>query len=296
MNAETNQDIPGAFDCLPYICENDAVLVNIRAETMDQVKSVRLGIVGPVSKLPRVENAAPWALFGDINGIFNGVVLKPGSYNMTAEPFSETYAQGKAGEIMSMQFQVPSIENGNPDELPNEPSTTPSAVPSFNPSDSPSLKPSDVPSTFPSGNPSYSPTPEPIDILLRWGFCSGRECQFYIQNIHPSDEYIITSMTIDWPQSPSTGRLPDLRQVRQGSVRLWKKEKGTTPAPAYEISSDQWQTGTTDERLLSFGGQEKEYLVRFDKNANLDTNVSLYTIQVALQNLSEPSKQITVVL
>jgi hypothetical protein len=74
------------------------------------------------------------------------------------------------------------------------------------------------------------------------------------------------------------------------------KGKGTTLAPAYAISSDQWQSGTTNERLLPVSGQEKEYQIQFDKNANLDTNVALYTIQVTLQNLTEPSKIITVVL
>mmetsp|Transcript_4649 Transcript_4649/g.8558 ORF Transcript_4649/g.8558 Transcript_4649/m.8558 type:complete len:153 (-) Transcript_4649:82-540(-) len=109
----------------------------------------------------------------------------------------------------------------------NGPSTKPSRAPSSNPSNSPSLRPSAVPSTFPSENPSYSLTPEPIDIVLRWIYCSGPECRCYVQNVHPSDEYIITSMTIDWPQSPSTGNLPDLRQVRKGSVRLCvEKGKG----------------------------------------------------------------------
>jgi hypothetical protein len=74
------------------------------------------------------------------------------------------------------------------------------------------------------------------------------------------------------------------------------KGKGTTLAPAYVILSDQWQSGTTNERLLLVSGQEKEYQIQFDKNANLDTNVALYTIQVTLQNLTKPSKIITVIL
>jgi hypothetical protein len=168
VDAVTNEDIPGAFDCLPYICNNDVVLVNIRAETIGHVKSVRLSLVGPVSVQPprRVENVAPWSLFGDVNGDFNRAVLQPGKYTISAEPFSEMNAQGKAGEIMSLQFQVPPSEVGAPEEQ-NGPSTKPSRAPSLNPSNSPSLRPSSaVPSTFPSGNPSYSPTPEPIDIVL----------------------------------------------------------------------------------------------------------------------------------
>jgi len=117
VDAVTNEDIPGAFDCLPYLCENDAVLVNIRAETIGHVKSVGLSLVGPVSvRQQRVENVAPWSLFGDVNGDFNRAVLQPGKYSISAEPFSEMNAQGKAGEIMSLQFQVPPNEVGAPEE------------------------------------------------------------------------------------------------------------------------------------------------------------------------------------
>jgi hypothetical protein len=100
-----------------------------------------------------VENAAPWSLFGDIDGDFYGVVLKPGQYNITAEPFSEINAGGLPGYKMTMQFEIP--------EPSSQPSSTPSREPSLTPSRIPSGAPSFLPSANPSNADSDSPSSQP---------------------------------------------------------------------------------------------------------------------------------------
>jgi hypothetical protein len=159
VDAITDEDIPGAFDCSP-VCTNDAKLLNIRAETMDGVQSVRFSMVGPITQDPRVENAAPWALFRDNSGDFEGVVLKPGEYTVTAEPFSESGALGVSGPIESMTFSIADPSDEAPSSTPShEPFSMPSLLPSFslNPSTTPSDAPSSVPSMGPSQQPSLPP-------------------------------------------------------------------------------------------------------------------------------------------
>ncbi len=155
VNAVTNEDIPGAFDCFPYLCENEAVLVNICAKTIGHVKSVWLGLTGPVTEQPRVENVAPYALFGDFNGNFNGVVLKPGKYNMTAEPFSQIDAGGTSGPEVTVQFNIA--------EPSPQPSTTTSIEPSLEASGISTYVPSLLPSSNPSEADSSSPSSQPTE-------------------------------------------------------------------------------------------------------------------------------------
>jgi len=157
VDAISDHDMPNMFDCAQYVCENDAKLLNVRAATTDGVKSMRFSLDGPVIQVPRVENAAPWSLFGDNNGDFVGVVLKPGAYTMTAEPFGLLNAAGEPGPVVSLEFMI-----AGPSQEPSSiPSVQPSSNPSLLPSDSPRLWPSNQPSGISSNSPSTGPSYEP---------------------------------------------------------------------------------------------------------------------------------------
>lgn len=78
-----------------------------RTLTSSEVGSVKL-----VSTLEsRVENVAPWALFGDSNGDFAGRSLIPGNYTITATPYSADNAAGTVGAELSVSFTVTDIES-----------------------------------------------------------------------------------------------------------------------------------------------------------------------------------------
>lgn len=103
VDAVTNQDIKGLLDCFQNACLGSATLFNVRASTIGNVGSVRLPCEGPISKT-HMENVAPYALFGDSGGNYNGVTFPPGAYTITAQAFSEPLGQGEASEPFSISF------------------------------------------------------------------------------------------------------------------------------------------------------------------------------------------------
>jgi len=105
IDAETNQDIAGGLYCDPFACTGSATLMDIRAETTGPVQSVRLTIDGPVQDT-KIENTPVWSLFGNDGGAYNGHVLPPGSYTVTAQPFSGTQASGIAGPVKTVDFMI----------------------------------------------------------------------------------------------------------------------------------------------------------------------------------------------
>jgi hypothetical protein len=73
-----------------------------RVLTSGAVESVKF--VSPLES--RVENVAPWALFGDTNGDFAGRSLVPGSYQITAIPYNAGNAAGTVGAELTVSFTV----------------------------------------------------------------------------------------------------------------------------------------------------------------------------------------------
>ena len=57
----------------------------------------------------QVENLAPYALFGDVNGDVNGWVPTRGEYTLRITPYSERNGQGRAGRTTVSTFTVSSI-------------------------------------------------------------------------------------------------------------------------------------------------------------------------------------------
>jgi hypothetical protein len=103
VDAQTNQDISTLDGCNG--CVEASTLIDIRAEPFDAVGSVELTLKGPVTN-SRVENNAPYALFGDVNGDYSGMILSPGSYTVTAQAFSLADMGGVAGPIKSVSFSI----------------------------------------------------------------------------------------------------------------------------------------------------------------------------------------------
>jgi uncharacterized protein YjdB len=107
INAGTNTDILTLTDGL-QVSQNQVkgLSLNIRANTNPSVVgSVFISIAGPVNRTI-TENVAPYALFGDKNGDYNGKNLPSGSYILTATPYSQSNRKGTAGATTTIQFSI----------------------------------------------------------------------------------------------------------------------------------------------------------------------------------------------
>ena len=141
VDADTNADIPGAFDCTPNACLGSAEFFSIRAVTVGSVGSVILTMKGPIEK-KQLEGVEPWALFGDIAGDFMGSPLQEGDYVVTAQAFSEADGKGEASEVFSVSFST----------FPNVPTVT-----SVDPAPAPILPPTILPTPAPTTLPPVLP-------------------------------------------------------------------------------------------------------------------------------------------
>ena len=93
VDAETDTRIKEVTFQSLYFSETTEI--NIEAETVGDVGSVKFELVGPVS-LTRTENRSPWALFGDRDGDFRPFTLYPGRYTLKATPYRMVGAEGEA--------------------------------------------------------------------------------------------------------------------------------------------------------------------------------------------------------
>lgn len=104
VNADTDTDIMTInngtvinFAALP------TANVNIRANTNPAtVGSVRMTL----DALTRIENAAPYAIYGDDSGNYKGETLTNCTHTMTARPYNGANATGTAGTQLSVNFTV----------------------------------------------------------------------------------------------------------------------------------------------------------------------------------------------
>jgi hypothetical protein len=85
--------------------------INIRAITdpNDAVGSCVFILVGP-SNYTRTETAAPYALFGDTAGNYNGwssqVAYNTGSYQLSCTPYQGSGGAGVPGRALYVEFQM----------------------------------------------------------------------------------------------------------------------------------------------------------------------------------------------
>jgi hypothetical protein len=116
VDAATGRPIPG-FDPLPEGAALDPrtlpASVALRANTSPaQVGSVRFGYNGNLSY--RTENAAPYALHGDTNGMYYPWKPQPGTYEVIATPYSGGNASGSRGAAIVRRFTVVSTLSSAP--------------------------------------------------------------------------------------------------------------------------------------------------------------------------------------
>ncbi|TGE14053.1 InlB B-repeat-containing protein [Hymenobacter elongatus] len=107
VNADTDQDIQditsGAMLDLAALPTQN---LNIRVNTSPAVVgSVAVVLTGTQEQV-RTESMAPYALFSDANGNYNGWIPTTGSYTITATPYAEAGAVGDAGKALTVSFNV----------------------------------------------------------------------------------------------------------------------------------------------------------------------------------------------
>jgi hypothetical protein len=67
--------------------------------------SVQFALSGQQTRR-HVENVVPYALFGDVKGDYNKWYPAPGSYTLTATPYTERDGKGAAGTPLTIRFTV----------------------------------------------------------------------------------------------------------------------------------------------------------------------------------------------
>ena len=107
IDAHTDHPIPGYDPIVPHDTLNLNELpehLNIRVNTTGKVESIQFTFTNPSRS--RIENLAPYSLFGDENGNFNPGRLRKGLHTIKATPYSRNRASGEAGESHTISFTV----------------------------------------------------------------------------------------------------------------------------------------------------------------------------------------------
>ena len=115
VDAGTNQDITTLTDGLKLVLGDlPTTFLNIYATTNPlPTGSVELNISGPVNT-SRTENVAPYALFGDSGGNFNGNTFELGVYTLSAQAFEGSSGSGEAGPVLTISFELVDELSGEP--------------------------------------------------------------------------------------------------------------------------------------------------------------------------------------
>lgn len=175
VDAETGKNVPGGFHCHPYACVGSTTkIMDIRAETSGAVQSVKLTLTGPVNT-ERVENIPVWSLFGNSGGTYNGQALPAGSYTVTAQPFSETQAQGIAGPTKTLDFVIRETSTSVPIETPR-----PSPSPTPLPTPSPTSRPTPLPLPPKENDPIFVKSLMLVDAATNTDVPNGFRCGRYL--------------------------------------------------------------------------------------------------------------------
>ncbi len=113
-------DVPmGEIENGDFIVSGSGINISAITDPMI-VGSVKLTLTGgPVSKT-QTESFAPYALYGDSSGDYNEADLPPGTYTLTAVPYSESGANGDTGQSLTVTFTI-----GAPPAVPNSMKVSP---------------------------------------------------------------------------------------------------------------------------------------------------------------------------
>ncbi|WPP49569.1 S8 family serine peptidase [Catalinimonas niigatensis] len=107
INATTDEEI-GELNDRIELSQIEGGEFNIRADVIDgtsTTESVLLELSGE-KEIKQLENLAPYALFGDDEGDYDGESLPLGSYTLKATPYTEDRAEGSKGYELSISFEV----------------------------------------------------------------------------------------------------------------------------------------------------------------------------------------------
>lgn len=108
INASTNGTIGAISNGTTF---GSAQGVNIRAIVPSNANSVRISLSGTRS-ISRIENVAPYALYGDNNGNYFAINLAGGSYTLRAIAYSGSGTTGSVIADTSISFSVSSSSSG----------------------------------------------------------------------------------------------------------------------------------------------------------------------------------------
>jgi hypothetical protein len=103
VGADRDTDISLLQDCNG--CIGPSTKVNIRVETVNTVGSVSLTLSGPTNE-QKYDNVAPFTLFGENSGNYDGQTLPSGTYMFTVQAFTGLLGGGEAGPTKTLSFTV----------------------------------------------------------------------------------------------------------------------------------------------------------------------------------------------
>ena len=83
----------------------------------DEVASVLFELTGPGVNITQTENVAPYALFADNNGDFNGMTFVPGSYQLSVTAYAERNTSGEQSETLVITFTATEAVNNEDESL-----------------------------------------------------------------------------------------------------------------------------------------------------------------------------------
>ncbi|MEM6764724.1 MAG: choice-of-anchor Q domain-containing protein [Bacteroidota bacterium] len=106
MNALTQEEITEIRNGETIQLPTPLPPINVVAKSEgNDIQSVVFELRGALS-LKHAENAKPWALFGDEEGILNPGFLFNGEYKLSVTPYSDENGSGEAGESYDVGFQI----------------------------------------------------------------------------------------------------------------------------------------------------------------------------------------------
>jgi hypothetical protein len=105
INADTNEDYDLLEDGMTYLMNELPLAITVRANTDPVVVgSVRFGLNEENNYA--MESIAPYAIAGDDNGDYNEWPVAPGTYTLTATPYSGAGGTGMEGTAFTVTFTL----------------------------------------------------------------------------------------------------------------------------------------------------------------------------------------------
>ena len=108
VDADSDQEVLTIYEGAEIDAATLPAILNVVAKTSDDVASLLFDL--NYGHFQRLENEAPFSLFGDTGNDFFAGNLPPGSYVLEATPFSEILRRGEKGTPLSVRFTIKGTE------------------------------------------------------------------------------------------------------------------------------------------------------------------------------------------